>query len=123
MGWFSSKFSQMQTEEERYAARSQAAPAPAPARPVSEGERQVERGGQSNPFASNARVWRNREKVAKVGTITKRGNSYLLEGWTFIDDSVPAGPIQPGTKSTRVAGMSVAELCAVYELETGRKVR
>lgn len=119
MGWFSSKFSQMQTEEERYAARSHAAPAPAPSRSASE----VERERQNNPFASNARILRNREKVAKVGTITKRGNSFLLEGWTFIDESAPAGPIPPGTKSTRVAGMTVAELCAVYEFATGRKVR
>lgn len=121
MGWFSSKFSQMQTEEEKYAARSQVAPTQS--RPTSATDRKVERWGQAHPIAGPARVLKNSEKVAKVGTITKRGNKYILDGWTFTDPTLPAGPLKPGTKSTHIAGLSVAELCDVYEFETGRKIR
>jgi hypothetical protein len=121
MGWFSSKFSQMSTEEERYAARQtsskpqQAAPASTPR------DSKADRWATNHPIAGSGRVQKLRNKVEKVGTIEKRGGKFVIDGWTFKEGT--PDQVKPGTASDRVGSLRFADICDIYEYETGRKIR
>ncbi|UUN27668.1 hypothetical protein [Streptomyces sp. FIT100] len=121
MGLFSRKFDRMQTEEQKYAAR-QARPLPQHNTPAaSTRDSRAERWEANHPIAGSARVQRLRSKVEKVGKIEKRGGKFVVDGWTFKEGTPEQ--VRPGSAQSRIGSLTFADLCDIYEYETGRKVR
>jgi hypothetical protein len=120
MGLFSRNFERMQTEEERYAGRSASQPTQSTGATGSTSSRD-QQWSTSHPIAGPARVRKLRSKVAKVGTIEKRGGKFVIDGWTFTEGTPEQ--VQTGTEQTRIGSLTVADLCDIYEYETGCKVR
>lgn len=121
MGIFSRKFDRMQTEEQKYAAR-QTSTTPQPATPAATShDSKADRWATNHPIAGSGRVRRLRSKVEKVGTIEKRGGKFVLDGWTFKEGT--PDQVKPGSALTRVGSLTVADICDIYEYETGRKIR